>query len=148
MLRANVGGMVTFSSADYLRLADGVRFNAIAQCYRRCAFKRGTGGSIRLLGSNPGAITVQGSQLSVADGTGISLVGGTWHQFNLAHRREEPRNQLDFAPMARFNWPVPHPPESSTPQHSSRCRNAGNNISFTSFGFYLAGAGLKHQRQR
>ena len=28
------------------------------------------------LGSNPGAITVQGSQLSVADGTGISLVGG------------------------------------------------------------------------
>ena len=28
------------------------------------------------LGSNPGAITVQGSQLSVADGAGISLVGG------------------------------------------------------------------------
>ena len=28
------------------------------------------------LGSNPGAITVQGSQLTVAEGTGISLVGG------------------------------------------------------------------------
>ena len=25
----NVGGMVSFTSADYLRLADGVRFNAI-----------------------------------------------------------------------------------------------------------------------
>src|SRR5215472_8557142 len=29
------------------------------------------------LGSNPGAITVQGSQLTVANGTGIALVGGT-----------------------------------------------------------------------
>ncbi len=33
----NVGGMVAFTSADYLRLADGVRFNAIPERSRRCA---------------------------------------------------------------------------------------------------------------
>ena len=35
-----------------------------------------TGRRIRFLGSNPGAITVQGSQFTVTEGNGISLVGG------------------------------------------------------------------------
>jgi len=71
----NVGGMVAFTSADYLRLADGVQFNATpspADALLSIAPVAAFG----FLGSNPGPITVQGSQLTVADGTGISLVGG------------------------------------------------------------------------
>ena len=71
----NVGGMVSFTSADYLRLTDNARFNAVpgpADALLTAAPVAAFG----FLGSNPGAITVQGSQLSVADGTGISLVGG------------------------------------------------------------------------
>ena len=71
----NVGGMVSFTSADYLRLADNARFNAVpgpADALLTAAPVAAFG----FLGSNPGAITVQGSQLTVADGTGISLVGG------------------------------------------------------------------------
>ncbi len=71
----NVGGMVSFTSADYLRLADGVRFNAVpgpADALLTAAPVAAFG----FLGSNPGAITVQGSQLSVTPGQSLSLVGG------------------------------------------------------------------------
>jgi hypothetical protein len=58
----------------------------------------------------------------VADGTGISLVGGNI-TIQSGTPEGEPRNPLDSPHrMARFNWPVPHHLESSTPQHSSRCR--------------------------
>src|SRR5579884_243485 len=72
----NVGGMVTFTSADYLRLADGVRFNAIPNPAADALLSAAPVAAFGFLGSNPGAITVQGSRLSVADGTGISIVGG------------------------------------------------------------------------
>ncbi len=72
----NVGGMVTFTSADYLRLADGARFNAIPHTAPDLLLSTAPVAAFGFLGSNPGAITVQGSQLSVADRTGISLVGG------------------------------------------------------------------------
>ena len=72
----NVGGMVTFTSADYLRLADGARFNAIPNVNADALLSTAPVAAFGFLGSNPGAITVQGSQLTVADGTGISLVGG------------------------------------------------------------------------
>ena len=72
----NVGGMVNFTSADYLRLADGVRFNATPNAAADALLSAAPVAAFGFLGSNPGAITVQGSQLSVADGTGISLVGG------------------------------------------------------------------------
>src|SRR5262245_30936894 len=72
----NVGGMVSFSSADYLRLADGVRFNAVPNPGADALLSTAPVAAYGFLGSNPGAITVQGSQLTVADGTGISLVGG------------------------------------------------------------------------
>jgi filamentous hemagglutinin family protein len=72
----NVGGMMTFTSADYLRLADGVRFNAIPNPAADALLSAAPVAAFGFLGSHPGAITVQGSQLSVADGTGISLVGG------------------------------------------------------------------------
>ena len=72
----NVGGMVTFTSADYLRLADNARFNAISHTAPDLLLSAAPVAAFGFLGSNPGAITVQGSHLSVAEGTGISLVGG------------------------------------------------------------------------
>ena len=72
----NVGGMVAFTTADYLRLADGVRFNAIPDAVADALFSAAPVAAFGFLGSNPGAITVQGSQFAVAEGTGISLVGG------------------------------------------------------------------------
>jgi hypothetical protein len=72
----NVGGMMTFTSADYLRLADGVRFNAIPDAAADALLSTTPVAAYGFLGSNPGAITVQGSQFTVTEGTGISLVGG------------------------------------------------------------------------
>ena len=72
----NVGGMVSFTTADYLKLADKVRFEAIpgAQDALLSAFPVTAFG---FLGSNPAAIAVQGTQLTMADGTGLSLIGGS-----------------------------------------------------------------------
>src|ERR1043165_866400 len=72
----NVGGMVTFNSADYLKLADGVRFNASPSTSADLLLSTAPVAAFGFLGSNPGAITVQGSQLSVRNDAGISLVGG------------------------------------------------------------------------
>jgi len=72
----NVGGMVSFTSADYLRLADGARFNAVPHAHADAVLSIAPVAAFGFLGSNPGTITVQGSQLTVAEGTGISLVGG------------------------------------------------------------------------
>ena len=73
----NVGGMVAFTSADYLRLqgagGDGIfHANPAANSVLTSAPVAAYG----FLGSNPGAITVQGSQLTVTPGQSISLVGG------------------------------------------------------------------------
>lgn len=72
----NVGGMMTFTTADYMRLADGARFKAMPNAAADMLLSAAPVAAFGFLGSNPGAITVQGSQFSVADGTGISLVGG------------------------------------------------------------------------
>jgi filamentous hemagglutinin family protein len=72
----NVGGMVAFTTADYLRLADGVRFNNIPDAAADALLSAAPVAAFGFLGSNPGAITVQGSQLSVSPGQSISLVGG------------------------------------------------------------------------
>jgi filamentous hemagglutinin family protein len=72
----NVGGMVSFTSADYLRLADGVLFNAVANANADAILSAAPVAAFGFLGSNPGAITVQGSQLSVTPGQSLSLVGG------------------------------------------------------------------------
>ncbi len=72
----NVGGMVAFTSADYLKLADGARFNAIPNAEADALLSASPVASFGFLGSNPGAITVQGSQFTVTEGAGISLVGG------------------------------------------------------------------------
>ena len=72
----NVGGMVAFTSADYLRLTDSAQFNAIPNIAADALLSALPVASFGFLGSNPGAITVQGGQFSVTDGQGISLVGG------------------------------------------------------------------------
>ncbi len=72
----NVGGMVAFTSADYLKLTDNARFNAIPNAAADALLTASPVASFGFLGSNPGAITVQGSQFSVTDGQSISFVGG------------------------------------------------------------------------
>ena len=73
----NVSGMVAFTSADYLKLTDNARFNAIPNAAADALLTALPVASFGFLGSNPGAITVQGSQFSVTDGQSISLVGGS-----------------------------------------------------------------------
>ena len=72
----NIGGMMTFTSANYLKVADGVRFNTIPTASADLLLSTAPVAAFGFLGFKPGAITVQGSQLSVADDAGISLVGG------------------------------------------------------------------------
>ena len=72
----NVGGSVHFTTADYLRLTDGDRFNAIPKCSGLCTIEYRTGGGLWISRINPGTIAVQGSALSVPSGESISIVGG------------------------------------------------------------------------
>ena len=72
----NVGGSVAFTTANYLRLADNRLFNAIPNPITDALLSAAPVAAYGFLGSNPGAITVQGSQFTLSDGTGISLVGG------------------------------------------------------------------------
>ena len=69
----NVGGMVAFSSADYLKLTDNVRFNAIPNAATDALLTAMPVASFGFSELNPGAITVKGSQF-IAES--ISLVGG------------------------------------------------------------------------
>lgn len=75
----NVGGSVTFTTADYLRLdklggpSSGVFHADLAQT---SLLSSAPVDAFGFLGSHPGAITIQGSQLGISDGQGISLVGG------------------------------------------------------------------------
>ncbi len=72
----NVGGSVSFTTADYLRLADDAHFNALPGP-QDALLSSAPVAAFGFLGSNPGAITVQGGQLSVAPGQSLSLVGGS-----------------------------------------------------------------------
>ena len=71
----NVGGSVSFTTADYLHLADGGKFTAIPGSLD-ASISSAPVAAFGFLGSNPGAITVQGGQLTVSEGQGISLLGG------------------------------------------------------------------------
>jgi|LNFM01.1.fsa_nt_gb filamentous hemagglutinin family protein len=74
----NVGGSVTFTTAHYLRLVevDGTAGIFHADSAATSVLTSAPVASFGFLGSSPGAITVQGSQLSVPSGQNISLVGG------------------------------------------------------------------------
>jgi filamentous hemagglutinin family protein len=71
----NVGGSVSFTTADYSRLGDGAKFKAIPGP-ADASISSAPVAAFGFLGSNPGAITVQGGELSVVPGHNISLVGG------------------------------------------------------------------------
>ena len=76
----NVGGSVNFSTADYLRLADDVRLNAIPNSTADALLSAAPVAAFGFLSlafeTTRGAISVQGSSLSVPNGQSITLVGG------------------------------------------------------------------------
>jgi filamentous hemagglutinin family protein len=72
----NIGGVVAFTSADYLKLAEGGRFNANTSTMPADILSTAPVSAFGFLGSNPRAITVQGSQFSLAKSPGISLISG------------------------------------------------------------------------
>ena len=72
----NVGGSVAFTTANYLRLTDNARFEAIPGT-QDVLLSASSVASFGFLGSNPAAISVQGSTLSVQTGQSLQLVGGS-----------------------------------------------------------------------
>lgn len=83
----NVGGSVAFTTADYLRLADVSGSNAgifHANTALPNLLTSSPVAAFGFLGSNPAAIAVQGSKLTVDPGQSISLVGGN-HSFTFTH---------------------------------------------------------------
>src|SRR5262245_64084719 len=73
----NVGGMVAFTTADYLRFQGSqTLFNSASTPDSLGPLSIAPVAAFGFLGSNPAAIAVQGSTLTVASGQSISLVGG------------------------------------------------------------------------
>jgi filamentous hemagglutinin family protein len=70
----NVGGMVSFTTANYLRLAETGIFYADPAA--TSVLTSAPVAAFGFLGSNPAAISVQGSTLAVQPGQSIALVGG------------------------------------------------------------------------
>jgi filamentous hemagglutinin family protein len=76
-VRIDVGGSVSMSTANYLRF-DGTStlFDMLSSPASLGPLSVAPVVAFGFVGSNPGDITVQGSQFSVTDGQSISLVGG------------------------------------------------------------------------
>ncbi|HKY53485.1 MAG TPA: filamentous hemagglutinin N-terminal domain-containing protein, partial [Anaerolineales bacterium] len=73
----NVGGMVAFTTADYLRFqGTETLFNNASTPETLSPLSTAPVAAFGFLGNNPAAITIQGSTLQVADGQTLSLVGG------------------------------------------------------------------------
>jgi filamentous hemagglutinin family protein len=72
----NIGGMVAFTTADYLRLSNGVLFNNTPSVAQDALLSAAPVAAFGFLGSNPAAIAIQGSTLKVAEGQSLSFVGG------------------------------------------------------------------------
>ena len=75
----NVGGMATFTTAEYMRLTDGGRFNANPNTTAADLLTAAPVAAFGFIGSAH-AIDFEGGQLKVsegsAEGTGVTLVGG------------------------------------------------------------------------
>lgn len=71
----DVGGAVTFTTADYIRLADHNRFNAMANVTADALLSASPVAAFGFLGTT-GAITVQGSRMAVAEQQSLSFIGG------------------------------------------------------------------------
>ena len=63
------------STADYLRLTDGVRFNALPGP-QDALLSTAPVAAFGFLNPNPAPISVQGSALAVPEGQTLSLIGG------------------------------------------------------------------------
>jgi filamentous hemagglutinin family protein len=72
----NVGGMMTFTTANHLKLADNFLFNAVPDVATDALLSASPVAAFGFTGSNPHAIDFKGGQLTVVNGTGITLVGG------------------------------------------------------------------------
>jgi filamentous hemagglutinin family protein len=72
----NVGGMATFTTAEYMRLTGDGRFNANLNTTPVDLLTAAPVASFGFIGANPHAIDFKGGQLTVAEGTGVTLVGG------------------------------------------------------------------------
>ena len=85
----NVSGAAHFTTADSLRLADGVQFNAMpgpSDAQLTSAPVEAFG----FLNENPAGITVDRSSLKVPDGETLSLVGGN---ISIAGNRDQPPDE-------------------------------------------------------
>ena len=71
----NVGGATHFTTADYVRLADGAQFTALPG-EQDSLLSIAPIAAFGFLGPNPAGISVEGSTLSVSEGQTLSLVGG------------------------------------------------------------------------
>ncbi len=72
----NIGGMATFTTADYLKLADGTRFYAAANAAADALLSVAPVATFGFLGPRSGPITVDHSTLQMPEGKGLALVGG------------------------------------------------------------------------
>ena len=131
----NVGGSVTFTTADYLRLDKASGSNAgifHADQAQTSLLSSAPVDAFGFLGSNPGAITVQGSQLTVSDGQGISLVGGniTIQNGTLQNGTVQPAHLL--ASNGQINLATARSPGEFS-QDLTAAPNT-NGVSFRSFG--------------
>ena len=73
----HVGGMVAFTTADYLRFqGTETLFNSASTPDSLSPLSIAPVAAFGFLGSNPAAIAIQGSTLTVAEGQSLSLVGG------------------------------------------------------------------------
>ena len=102
----SVGGSVTFTTADYLRLDKVGGPNAglfHADPAQVSLLTSASVDAFGFLGTNPAAITVQGSQLAVTKGHDISLVGGsiTIQNGTLSNGTVQPAHLL--APNGQIN---------------------------------------------
>ncbi len=71
----NVGGAFHVSTADYVRLTDGTRFNAVPGP-QDAVLTSAPPEAFGFLDPNPAAIAIQGSTLQVGEGQTLSVVGG------------------------------------------------------------------------
>lgn len=72
----NVGGMMTFTTANRMQLTDGGRFNANHNAIPADLLTAAPVAAFGFIGSDPAAIDFTGGHLTVTNGTGITLVGG------------------------------------------------------------------------
>ena len=71
----NVGGATYFTTADYLKLSDGVQFKALPSA-PDVLLSVAPVAAFGFLAANPAPISVEGSTLSVSDGQTLWFAGG------------------------------------------------------------------------